>query len=409
MNVSAYIARRYLFSRKRTNIINVISIISTVVVAGVSAAMIIILSAFNGIEALVETLFSRFEADLTVLPVTGKTIPTDSLDTADFLEVAGVARVSRVVEEDAWLQYVNPIGEPSNVAATIKGIDTTYAAMTQVDTMIVWGDFSLGEPGAPQVIPGLGVLSELGVPLSSPDPQYILINAPQRGKRLSKFKENAFARHPAQVSGVFSINADLDVRYLVASVDACQEWFGYEKEISGFEIQVAPEADFVQVQAEIAALLPEGLAQVENRFERNALIYQTNKSEKWATYLILLFILLIAAFNIVASLTMLIIEKKRDIFILRSLGVPENGIRRVFALEGIFIYFIGAITGIVLGTLVCWAQQTFGLIRLQGAMVEYYPVKIDAMDMVGVVVTVMLVGMVFSTALVRMLLKRFAL
>lgn len=408
MQVSTYIARRYLFSKQRTGIINVISFISMVVVAGVSAAMIIILSAFNGIEDLVEDLFSKFEADLTVSPITGKTISTDSIDTADFLAIEGIMRASKVIEEDAWFQYYSPNGEPSNVVATIKGVDSSYAAMTQLDSMIVWGLFDLGDTLTPKVLPGLGVLTELGVPLSLREPQFIIVNAPQRGRRLSTYKEQAFDRHPAEVSGVFSINADLDVRYLLASADACQQWFGYDKEVSAFELEVNPDFDLEKVQMQVQALLPDSLAQVANRYERNALVYQTNRSEKWATYLILLFILLIAAFNIVASLTMLIIEKKRDIFVLRSLGVTESGVRRVFMLEGTFIYFIGAVSGILIGLLVCWLQQTFGLVRLKGAMVEYYPVRMDWMDMLGVIVTVMVVGVSFSSLLVRRLLKRFA-
>lgn len=370
--------------------------------------MIIILSAFNGIESLVETLFSRFESDLTVQPLTGKTISTNEVNAIDFLDVEGVVSVTRVIEEDAWLQFTNLLGEPSNVVATVKGVDTVYAHMTQLDTMLVWGEFELGDTLHPKVIPGLGVLSELGVPLSSPAPQFIQINAPQRGRRLSQFKENAFERHPAQVSGVFSINADLDVRYLMASVNACQKWFGYKNEVSGFEIQLSPEADAEAVQAEIESLLPPNLAQVENRYQRNALVYQTNRSEKWATYLILLFILLIAAFNIVASLTMLILEKKRDIFVLRSMGMSEPSIRRVFMLEGLFIYLIGAFLGLYLGVRVCMAQQSQGIVRLRGAMVEFYPVEMNGWDMLGVLITVLCVGILFSTLLVRGLLKRHA-
>lgn len=408
MQVSTYIARRYLFSKKRTGIINVISFISMVVVAGVSAAMIIILSAFNGIEDLVEDLFSRFEADLTVTPVVGKTLSTDSVDTADFLAIAGILRASKIIEEDAWLQHYTPTGEPTNVVATIKGVDPSYGAMTNLDSMIVWGQFALGDSLTPLAVPGLGVLSELGVPLNGREKQFIIVNAPQRGRRLSTYKEQAFERHPVEVTGVFSINADLDVRYLLASADACQEWFGYENEVSAFELQIDPEADFAEVQKAVDALLPDGYATVANRFERNALVYQTNRSEKWATYLILLFILLIAAFNIVASLTMLIIEKKRDIFVLRSLGVTERGVRKVFMLEGTFIYLIGAVSGLLLGLGVCWAQQQFGLVRLKGAMVEFYPVRMDFFDMIGVIVTVMVVGVCFSSLLVRGLLKRFA-
>lgn len=408
MNVSFYIARRYLFARKRTNLINIISVISMVVVAGVAAAMIIILSAFNGIEALVEELFKTFQGDVIVTPAHGKTISTDSIDVADLLEIEGVMAASRVIEEDAWLQYFSPLGEASNVVATVKGIDPVYADITRLDSTLVWGNFFLGDTAHPNVIPGLGVLTELRIPLGQGQPPVIRVNAPQRGKKLSQYRDQAFSRNGANVSGVFSINADLDTRYLLASVDACQQWFGFSDEVSAFEIQASPETDPVALQERMVATLPLELVSVETRFQKNALIHQTNRSEKWATYLILLFILLIAAFNIVASLTMLIIEKKRDIFVLRSMGSSEAEIRRIFIVEGTLIYFLGAISGIAIGLFTCWLQMAFGLVSLPGATVDYYPMEVRGLDVLGVIATVMAVGTVCSAVLVPNLMRRFA-
>ncbi|MFN0032233.1 MAG: ABC transporter permease [Flavobacteriales bacterium] len=402
MNISFFIARRHLFSKKSRGIINVISTISMVVVAFVTAAMIVVMSAFNGIDDLVKKLFSNFDTPLTILPAEGKMFADSLLTDEQLLSVGGIRGFSRVIEEDAWLTF-----EDHNAVATIKGVDENYLTYSPIDSMIYEGEFVLKSDGYNYAVAGLGVRSELYMPIYDAAPTVMGINAPIRGRKLSRDKENAFNREAVNVSGIFSVNAELDSKYVIVPLDFARELFGMEKESSSIEIFLNDDDDTEKVKQEIQKFLPKELA-IETRYEKNALIYKTNASEKWATFAILFFILLIACFNIVAALTMLIIEKKKDIFTLSSLGTRYKSIERIFVYEGIFINLIGAVTGTSLGLLLCWMQQQYGLISMQGAMVDSYPVVFNSADVVGIFVAVVAVGILFSVTLVRALMRRFA-
>jgi len=402
VNVSYYIARRYLFAKKSRNIINIISMISMTVVAFVTAAMICVMSAFSGIEMLVQQLFSNFDAPLTIVPVEGKSFADSLIIDSKFKEIAGIANYSRIIEEDAWLQYSD-----YNSVATIKGVPLDYGINSTIDSMMYFGNFTLQKDSFNYAVLGLGVYSELRLPRPENDPPILLINAPIRGKKLSRYKENAFNRANIMVSGAFSVNAELDVKYLFVPLNFARELFAMEDRITSVELSLAEGANEEEVKKQLESFLPKEL-KVETRYDRNALVYKTNASEKWFTFLILLFILGIACFNIIASLTMLIIEKKKDIRLLESLGATRPMIDRIFIYEGIFINTLGALIGTGVGLGLCYAQQTFGLVTMQGAMVEYYPVLVKPLDVVGIIITVLLLGSVFSLALVGRLMKRFA-
>ena len=402
MNVSYYIARRYLFAKKSRNIINIISMISMTVVAFVTAAMICVMSAFSGIEMLVQQLFSNFDAPLTIVPVEGKSFADSLIIDSKFKEIAGIANYSRIIEEDAWLQYSD-----YNSVATIKGVPLDYGINSTIDSMMYFGNFTLQKDSFNYAVLGLGVYSELRLPRPENDPPILLINAPIRGKKLSRYKENAFNRANIMVSGAFSVNAELDVKYLFVPLNFARELFAMEDRITSVELSLADGTNEEEVKKQLESFLPKEL-KVETRYDRNALVYKTNASEKWFTFLILLFILGIACFNIIASLTMLIIEKKKDIRLLESLGATRPMIDRIFIYEGIFINTLGALIGTGVGLGLCYAQQTFGLVTMQGAMVEYYPVLVKPLDVVGIIITVLLLGSVFSLALVGRLMKRFA-
>jgi lipoprotein-releasing system permease protein len=202
------------------------------------------------------------------------------------------------------------------------------------------------------------------------------------------------------------VNAELDVKYIFTSYSFAAALFELDSMQTSLEVDLADDIDVVEAKSAIQAVLPTGLV-AKTRYDKNALIYQTNQSEKWATFLILLFILIIASFNIVASLTMLIIEKKHDIFILRSLGATRSFSRRIFMLEGIMINLIGATCGALIGVVVCWLQKSYGLVAMDGAMVESYPVNIVWWEVVAIYLTVVSVGSLFSISLVRLLMNRF--
>ncbi len=402
MKVSFFIARRHLFAKKSRGIINLISMISMLVVAFITAAMICVMSAFNGIDDLVKSLFSNFDTPLTIVAAEGKMFPDSLITDQVILGVAGVKGLSRVIEEDAWLNYAD-----HNAVATIKGVEKSYLQYSPIDSMIYEGKFLLEDDSFFYAVVGLGVRSELYMPLFDYAPTVMGINAPVRGKKISRHRENAFNRESVNVSGVFSVNAELDSKYVMIPIEFARELFGMEKDISSIEIFLNDDDETERIKSQLQSKLPSSL-KITTRFEKNALIYKTNASEKWATFLILLFILLIACFNIIASLTMLIIEKKKDIFTLSSMGANSNSIERIFVYEGLLINFSGAMLGAVIGLGLCFLQKTYGWIAMEGAMVSSYPVSIKWLDVTGILITVVLVGSTFSATLVRLLVRRFA-
>jgi lipoprotein-releasing system permease protein len=401
LGISLFIARRHLFSKKSRGIINIIAMISTLVVAFVTAAMIVVLSAFNGIDDLVKNLFSNFDTPLTITPKDGRFFSDSLLTDAQLLNVNGIKGISRVIEEDAWFNYAD-----RNAVATIKGVDDHYTRLSPLAKMMYEGEMVLRSDSIPFAIVGLGVRSELYMPVGQGMPTVMQINAPVRGRKLSRYKENAFNRRATNVSGVFSVNAELDSKYVLLPLQETRALFEMQNEISAIEVFLHDEEQTEDIKAALQAIIPSEL-KVQSRYEKNALIYKTNASEKWATFLILLFILLIACFNIIAALTMLIIEKKRDIFTLISMGATIYEVRRIFILEGIFINLFGAMMGIGLGVGLCLAQQYFGLITMEGAMVDHYPVKVQWMDVVGIAFVVTTMGILFSVFMVRGLMNRF--
>lgn len=402
MNVALYIARRHLFAKKSRGIINFISGISMVVVAFITAAMIVVMSAFNGIDDLVKSIFSNVDAPLTVVPLEGKFIPDSLINEQAILAIEGVVGLSRVIEEDVRLSHENRYA-----IATVKGVEANYADFSPIDTAIVDGQYLLQIDSLPLAVVGSGIQMELDMPLRDYAPTIMEIAAPIRGRRISEFKEEAFNQEQIAVSGVFAINAELDAKYIMVPLAFARQLFGMEDAVSSMDIFTADDA----TQDELVRLVQEqfeGVAKVITREEKNALIYKTNASEKWATFLILLFIFLIACFNIIASLTMLIIEKKRDIFTLNSIGLDTRGIQRIFVYEGVLINVIGAVAGAAIGLLVCFAQREYGLIEMTGGAVESYPISVQWPDVLGILCTVVAVGSLFSSLLVRILVRRFA-
>jgi lipoprotein-releasing system permease protein len=372
------------------------------VVAFITAAMICVMSAFNGIDDLVKSLFSNFDTPLTIVPAEGKVFSDSLIVDADLMAIEGIQGFSRVIEDDVWLSY-----SEQNAVATLKGVDSDYLKYSPIDSMIYEGRFLLEDDSFFYAVVGLGVRGELGMPFFENQPTVMGVNAPVRGKKISRFRENAFNREAVNVSGVFSVNAELDSRYVLVPLPFARSLFEMETKISAIEIFLENDDQAEKVKAQLEERLDPSL-RIQTRFDKNALIYKTNAAEKWATFLILLFILLIACFNIIASLTMLIIEKKKDIFTLSSMGLQGKSIEAIFVFEGVLINFFGALTGAALGLSLCFLQEKFGLITMEGAMVNAYPVSIKWLDITGILLSVLLVGTLFSATLVRLLVRRFA-
>ena len=389
MNISFFIARRYLFSKKSHNIINIISMISVVGISVASAAMIIILSGFNGFGALIEDAFSAFDPDLKITPRYGKVFNYHTPEFERALQIDGILMISEVLEENALLRFSD-----RQVPAIVKGVSEDFRLMTDMDKLTFSGSFRLREDVVDFITLGSGLSATLGARAGFVQP--IEIHVPRRGASVNMANiAAAFRMMPVQIGGVFSLNqAELDEQMAIIPIELARELFSYETEVSALNIKLEPGASVRRVRTEIQRIIGDDFL-VETRFEQQREAFRMLQIEKWVTFMILTLILLIAVFNIVGSVTMLIEEKKDDIKSLRNLGASNQVISRIFLYHGWCISFLGAMSGLVVGTLVSLAQQHFRFLRLGGApgtySIEHFPVVVQMAD---ILLVFMVVGLI---------------
>jgi lipoprotein-releasing system permease protein len=387
MKLSLYIAKRYLFAKKSRNAINVISAISVAGVTVGTMALITILSVFNGLEEMVKTIFSTSDPEIRITPVKGKVFSPDTLMLTRLSAVDGVEVYAETLEETALLRY-----DERQYIATVKGVSMNYAQVTQLDTAMWDGDFTLkGENGRPYAVAGLGVANFLGMRLNFVSP--LTIYMPDRTARLSTNPDNAFTRKYIFLSGIFAVEQEFDSKYVFLPIDFARELLDYTDEVSSIEVKIKPGSDEKKTQKAIKEVVGDSFL-VQNRYEQQEMFYRVMKAERLAIYVILTFILIIASFNIIGSLTMLMIEKERDIDILRSLGADNRLIKKIFIYEGWMISFIGTIIGLIIGALLCAAQEHFGIVKLAGEslLIDAYPVRMKIIDFFIVAGTVLAIG-----------------
>ncbi len=402
MKLPLYIAKRYLFAKKSRNAINVISSISVAGVTVGTMALIIVLSVFNGLETLVRSIFNTFDPDLKITPAEGKTFIPDSLTLNLLASVNGVACYSLCLEENALLRY----GDRQFVA-TIKGVDGNYAEVTGIDSSMWDGEFILrSDQGRPYAIPGIGVANYLGMRVNFVTPLNIYV--PKRTGSVDLDPGNAFIRNYIFPSGIYQVEQEFDSKYVFVPVDFARELLEYQSEVTSMEIKFEEGAREADVQRDVMKIFGQGYV-VQNKYEQQEIFYKVMRSERIAIFFILTLILIIASFSIIGSLTMLIIEKERDIGILRSLGADNLLIRKIFIFEGWLISIIGAIAGIILGFLICWIQQKYGIVTLQSdsLIVNAYPVEMKVRDFIIVPLTVLLIGFWAAWYPVRFLTKKY--
>jgi lipoprotein-releasing system permease protein len=402
VKLSLYIAKRYLFAKKSRNAINVISSISVAGVTVGTMALIIVLSVFNGLESLVRSIFNTFDPDLKITPVEGKTFIPDSTVLSLLSNVNGVACYSLCVEENALLRY----GEKQYVA-TIKGVDENYAQVTGIDSSMWDGGFILrSEKGRPYAIPGIGIANYLGMRINFITPLNIYV--PKRTGDTDLNPEDAFIRNYILLSGIYQVEQEYDSKYVFIPIDFARELLEYKSEVTSLEIKFENDAKESAVQKDVVRLFGKDFL-VRNKYEQQEIFYKVMRSERLAIFFILTLILIIASFSIIGSLTMLIIEKERDIEILRSLGANNTLIRKIFIFEGWLISIIGAFAGVLLGFAVCWIQQKYGIVRLQSEslIVNAYPVVMKIKDFIIVPGTVLVIGFWAAWYPVRFLTKKY--
>ncbi len=401
MNLPFFIARRYLISKKSHNIINLISGISMVGVALGTAALIIVLSVFNGFESVVVSLFSVFDPDVRITVVEGKSFHNHQIDADKIRAIPGIIKYTEVVEENALLYY-----KKQQFLATIKGVDSLYQVNSPInDSLLVTGKMILQDDSLDFAIPGYGIAYFLNLDMNAPD-NLISVYIPKRKGNISGLPQESFRSELIRPIAIFSVQQDFDDKYMLVPLRFARRMLDYTDEVTSIEIRLAKGADVPVIQEKINSIVGSKF-RTQNRFQQQEVLYKIMKSEKWAVFLILTFILIVASFNVIGSLTMLILDKKKDIGILRSLGARDTLIKQIFFFEGLLISLLGAFSGLLLGLLVCVLQQHFGLIKLQGGgsfIINAYPVKLIATDFLYVFITITLIG----TAAAWLPVKRMA-
>lgn len=405
MQLPFYIARRYILSKKSHNIINIISAISVVGVAVGTMALIVVLSVFNGFEDLVKSLYSAFDPDFKITAVKGKTFEKDSVPRDEILNIPGVVSYTEVVEENALLKF-----KSEQTIVSLKGVSDDFLSNNPLSGMLYDGEFRLkGDAGEDYVIMGYLVAYNLGVRLFDYE-NPIVAYVPRRTAGSLATIDRSFNSGALVASAVYAVQQEIDSKYVIVSIDFARKLLEYSPgQVTSVEVRLAKGVSFSDVQGRIGEVAGKGF-EVKNRFQQQALLYRIMKSEKWAIFFILTFILIIAAFNVTGSLSMLVIDKRKDIAILHSMGASNKLIKRIFLAEGLLVSLSGAIAGLVIGFILCFIQIKFGLIRLGDAnafVVPYYPVKMMAGDFIAVFLTVFLIGLVSSWYPVRQISKKY--
>lgn len=405
MNFPFYIAKRYLFSKKSHNAINVISGISVCGVALATLAMVCTLSVFNGFQDMVATFFTAFDPQVKITSVKGKVFDGSMPVLSQIKKMPEVAVYSESVEDNAMVQY-----KGRQVMAVIKGVEDNFDKLTPIDSILFGrGELILHDEVADYAIPGLQLLSTLGTGIRFLDP--LEVYAPKRGAKINMANPmSSFVSDDLFSSGLtFTVNQEkYDGSYILTSIDFARNLFQYDKEVSAVNLRLYPTANEKDVISKIKRILGEDFY-VQDRYEQQADTFRIMEIEKLISYIFLTFILMIACFNVIGSLSMLIIDKKNDVQTLRNLGASDNQIVRIFLFEGRMISFIGAVAGVILGLILCLVQQEYGIISLGNSgsfVVDSYPVSVHAWDVVLIFITVLVIGFISVWYPVRYLSKR---
>lgn len=405
MNFSFYIARRYLFSKKSHNAVNIISCISVCGVALATMAMVCTLSVFNGFQDLVSTFFTAFDPELKVMPAVGKVFDGQDPRVLSIRQMPEIEVCSESLEDNAMVQY-----QGRQVMAVIRGVEDNFDSLTPIDSILFGrGELILHDEVANYAIPGIQLLSALGTGIRFLDP--LEVYAPKRGAKVNIANPStAFTTGNLFSSGLtFVVGQEkYDNAYILTSLDFARQLFRYTTEISALNLKLKAGEDVETVKRMLEKRLGKEFV-VQDRYEQQEDTFRIMKIEKLVSYLFLIFILIIACFNIVGPLSMLIIDKRNDVMSLRNMGANDRQITRIFLLEGYMISCFGAVSGVVLGILLCFLQQQFGLISLGSSgsfVVEAYPVSVHAGDVILILLTVLAIGFASIWYPTRFLSKR---
>ena len=390
MKTELKIAWRYLFARKQYNAIHIISSISAAAIGVVTAAMVCVLSIMNGFGVIVEQMFSQFDPDIRIEAVSGKSFDDSGKSFESLRQLDGIALVSQRIEETALLQF-----EGKQMPVRLYGVDSTFANLTHIEEIITGGHYEVYDGAFDRAVLGQGLAWHIGIGPQFINPLYLYV--PKRTEKVNMLRPGqAFNEEVCYIAGTFAVQqAKYDDEVMLVDIDLTRRLLEYtENEVSSLLIKVKPSANFNQVEKEVQRLLGDEY-KVLNRYEQQEDFFRILRVEKLLTTLLLVFILLIASFNIIGSLSMLIIDKQSDIQTLSHLGANTGMIRRIFLFEGWFISALGAMIGLVIGLAVCLIQEHAGILKL-GSGTEYiisaYPVAVQAVDIFLVASVVLCLG-----------------
>ncbi len=402
MKFPLYIARRYFFSRKSTNVINLISFIALIGIAFGSAALIIVLSIFNGFEDMARSMLNAFNPDLKVVSTRGKYFDKRVVDRV-LDSVEGIEARSFVMVDNALIEY-----EDKQYIGYVKGVDENFVRVTGLDTMIMYGDFMLYYKSRPMAVVGSGIAYNLGVQLNFIGSLKLWLPRPKA--RISFDVSQMFVRTHIFPSGIFSVQKEFDEKYIFVPLDFLQSTLDMDEyTVTACEIKLAPGVDVAAIERRIQEKLGDGF-DVKNRFEQQQMFYKIVRSERLAIIMILTFIIIIASFNVIATISMLIIDKRKDIEILNFLGSDSKTLKQIFLNQGFIINSIGIVVGLLFGVALVLAQKYLGLLRFPSTtslMYLPYPVELRWVDIALTVGIVSLIGYFSSLIPVKYFIEKY--
>ncbi len=388
MNLAFRIARRYVFAKKTTNAINIITGISVFGIAVGAGALVLVLSVFNGFEDLITSMYSNFNPDVKVLPAQGKTFDVDSAFLKKVYAISGVALVSQTLEETAFFEYKN-----SQDFGTLKGVDALYQSVTGIDSTVREGLFKLREGQQEMAVLGLGMRNKLQVNVD--DLFSTMVVYMPKAREVGMFDQQ-FRRLSVYPVGTFVIQQEFNNKYVLTSIEFARRLLDTDDAVSALEIKLRPNANVDRTMQHIRQTLGPDFV-VQNRYEQEEAFLKLMKIEKWLSFAIVSLMLLLVAFNMVGALWMIVLEKQKDIAILKSMGTLDNTVRNIFLQAGGLLTALGIGIGFMLALTLYGAQKAFGLVSIPGNfIVDSYPISMRLPDFVVVAATVLLIGLLAS-------------
>lgn len=383
-------AWRYFKSKKSINAVNIIAYISIVAIMVGTIALILVLSVFNGFESLVKNLYSDFYADTKIAPASGKILQLNTAQLNFIKQDKQIANISFVVEEKALLKNGD-----NQTTVLVKGVDDKYNSVTNIANHIARGSYNVGVVNAPEIVVGAGIENAIGVYVGQESVELPTLYLPNK-KALSFTNLNdAFHSYNVVPSGVFTVQQEFDNKYIFTNLAFMQFMLDMDSsQYSYAELKLIAknDAEVKKISEQLQKKLGNNFI-VQTRYEQNKSLYSIMQMEKWIIYGILSLILVVAAFNIIGSLTMLVLEKQKDIAILKAMGASDNAVKNIFISNGFILAIVGSGFGVVIATIICWLQIEFKLLKLNGSfVVDYYPVEMRIQDIVLVIITVFLVS-----------------